>query len=243
MLKGFLSLFANRPLPTPDDFPKVDVTTPDKIIAAHLMESFVKDFNDWAAYDFHVIGNPDYRHYASTRPILRNMKLGFELSFVLQRTTTVPSSKQFLELTGEVIFLRFDPAKPNWSSTITNVKLNGGVGKTLMTAWLTTSDKLIKAKEAAAKALAEMKENEAKWAVVEDVFGLKRSKTGALVPANQVENDCDCDLGELCEKCCKKAEAVTGELVEPFPVESKKRKPRKKKLELVEPFPEEGMGL
>jgi hypothetical protein len=203
--------------------PVANLTTPDAIIVAHLIQTFTADFEDWTNEDFRKLGNPDFR-YETVRPKLINTKLKVEISFPVVYQGT--GLKRSYVISGNGRFKRFSS---NGFTATADFQLDTTSSEALLKTWTDISTKMKAAKETAAKALAEMKANEEKWNVAESLLGMKRNATGLLMPieteqqkADKAWDACDCDLGQACSGCAPSAPT-------PAPDGLSARKPRKRK--------------
>lgn len=161
----------------PENHPYAKVTTPDQLIAAHCVESFARNFDDWAPRNLEI----GWGHYSSwneaPRRTLTNDKDNITIEFENLRQEQERGHKY--KLNPEKATVRAKGKK--------SVVLDAKSSRHIIESWDKIYVVKIKAKEVADKALAAMKENETKWNIAEQLLGMKRNKLGALVPANQVE--------------------------------------------------------
>lgn len=167
MLSGILAVIApksKKPDMINNSYAKA--TTPDEIVAAAIVQSFVKNFDDWS-----LLGSleppsqyfkSDAERHAST---LNNSKKKLAVAFVFE----FKSAKE-----------RHYPIPKGCS--VNESKLNERSFRIILDGWLKISKEVVKTRKAAADAVREMEENEKKWNIAEKLLGMKRNQFGALVP-------------------------------------------------------------
>lgn len=151
--------------------------TPDGIIAAAIIESIAKHFDDWA---YRAV---DY--YAHDKNWVDDCKK-FGISECLVNKRLVNEIKDL---------------SVHWHSNgtfyyVNGTPLNWDEGRLIVQQFTKLQEKHNAVKAAAAKAIADQKRNEAAWNLAEKLLGMKRNEHGALVPIKTVE--------EPCEDCHKK---------------------------------------
>jgi hypothetical protein len=161
--------------------------SPDAMIAAGLMQSFASEFDDWsaegqfckeAAICVRIGRQPD------STVILSNKKKRVTIKFRAEW-------KKGRSRDG-------DHCNPWYyhNQGVTDVEVNDQhidfqLGQQMYAAWADLCAKHKAAEEAAAKALAEMKTNEAKWNIAEQILGMKRTKSGRLIAVSSYCAVCD----------------------------------------------------
>jgi hypothetical protein len=159
-------------------------TRPDDIIAACLVESFLKDHSEWTATGMEVPPTIPFGVWS------KNVKgNGFRLEHPtkgdlyfdmdMRRVT----KDRYNSITGGIVYVdkvRFKPVdKPA-------VTFHPALGDILVKKWNEISKSIGELNATAARAEAEMKENEVKWSVAEEFLGMKRDKNGVLRSIRQV---------------------------------------------------------
>lgn len=156
-----------------EEHPYATATTPDDIIAAAVIESFAKDFEEWT-----LSGelNPYLgRHEDPPEPALKNQKRLLVVRFKLERVPirhdryTIPSGYR------------------SWApdtAIVNGTAINRAASDRILAAWKKLNADFQAAKAAAEKAKRDMEENEKKWNLAEQLMGMRRNEFGALVPAN-----------------------------------------------------------
>ena len=176
VLKPF---FVLPPLDPVLDHPYAKATKPDDIIAAHILASFAKNFEDWTV-------SATRNGLAKAFPNL--IKLGqhdrayteeqFDITFV--------NTKENISVVVE-----YDYSKSYYDTyyarKVKGGKVNGfSFCPTLLMSIHNKYDalkvQLAEAKRVAAEAKKRMEENEAKWNLAEKLLGMRRNEFGALVP-------------------------------------------------------------
>ncbi len=160
----------------PIDNPYAKATTPDRLISAHFIESFVKDFDNWRAgkdvkEDKKVLID---RHQHEFEVFLKNRKTGLRIEWEMKREYDVKSYHHFGVIKHSKTKVKGIPLDPQESERI-------------FLSWIKIKKQHDETKRVAAAALAKMKEEDAKWNLAESLLGLKRNEFGALVPINPVQ--------------------------------------------------------
>jgi hypothetical protein len=161
--------------------------SPDAMIAAGLMQSFASEFDDWRPEgqfrkDTTICCNKGRQ--PDSFVVLLNKKKGVIIRF--RAAWNKGKSRD-----GD----RSDPwYYHNQGVTAVEVNdqhLNAELGRRMYAAWTDVYSKHEAAKEVAAKARAEMKANEAKWNLAEQILGMKRTKSGRLIAVSSYCAVCD----------------------------------------------------
>jgi hypothetical protein len=164
-------------------------TTPDMLIAGAIVASLAKEFVDWVAGDLQT-KTSNYSKGVIFNPTLINTKKGIRIEFGTTRQT-------INEGYGEACDWRSKGTKVN--DTLIELRAARWIARS----YETLRDNQNRLKEAAAKAKAEMEANEKKWNLAEQLLDMKRTPTGALVPAKTPccgsKKECTCTKleGEL----------------------------------------------
>ncbi len=180
------------------------ITTPDRLIVAHVIEAITKDFrafeykgaDKWSVIDGYKPRKKDYycgyrdSPFSIISPSLK--AIGLIKVYRMRPYGTADEKywkREFIEL------------------SVNNVAIDPNHIEGLLNHYWKIRDDLAATEAAAARALAEMEANEAKWNLAEKLLGMKRVN-GALVPVTSIspppvvsEHSCDCDIGELCNSC------------------------------------------
>lgn len=151
------------------------ITTPDELVAAAIIQSFAKDFHKWkitGKFSTTWDGYSSYNQDGEAKPILTNDEKKLTVAFHL----TQHRSRQFsMNLWEE----RDQQLK---SCRVNDVSIGIREARQILNAWYKITANIKAAKEAAARAKREMEENEKKWNLAEQLLGMRRTHTGALVP-------------------------------------------------------------
>lgn len=153
--------------------------SPDDIIAAAIIESFAKDFDDWKgscpegiAAKERVCNEGDIRDSGATL-VNRKKKITIATKWVKGRSRE-----------GDGL----NPWHYSCSGMCVNdVPLDAINARRIIQAHDRLKFRVEAAKEAARKAKADMERNEAAWNIAENLLGMKRNEHGALVPIQAVE--------------------------------------------------------
>lgn len=160
-------------------------TTPDRLIAAHIIESFTLNFEDWDALN---LDDQWRQFYDAPKHTLTNTKKGLSVGWENQKKSADNDNRSpwVYKLKAESAHVRNIPTKDN-SAPGKSVPLDAVSSRLIIESWDKVSVVKLKAKAVADKALAEMKANEAAWTMAENLLGMKRNKFGALVPVKTAE--------------------------------------------------------
>jgi hypothetical protein len=238
-------LFPFRQVRKPDKSiinPVVAPDAPDRIIAAHLLESFAKEFKDWELIDKNVISSSTWfdkyakldrqraeKHKTDFNRVLVNKKKGINLSYYFTQEKVWDGDYGYHTKESRHDFI------------LNTIPFDTRRGNELINKFMKLRADFKKAEEVAAKAKAEMEANELKWNLAENLLGMKRNGLGVLVPVEKVvkapkavgipiEKKCHhsgCHAG--CETCCFCEDEDDFEI----PVKRKPKKqaaPRKRKV-------------
>lgn len=170
-----------------------NVATPDQLIAARIVESIAKNFHDWK-----VTGSPDDKKYIvnytrvsvhSTNDnsavvvkaeaerteqfTLTNRKLKITVKF--PRRVSQEHPDYIYHSDGGYYFL---VSKQTGECKVNDVLIDPALGTRIVTSYKQVKAALDKAKEVAAEALRKQKEENDKWNLAEQVFGIKRDGFG-----------------------------------------------------------------
>lgn len=162
----------SRRLPTVEEWANrnADITTPDMIIAAAIVESFAKDFDAWVATDLKHVRRPYYEY----KPRLINEAKKLTIEFGIREWHT-----------GD-----YNERNVDWQSAgtkVNGVKVELKAARLIATAYERLLKQQQRLKDTAAKAKAAMERNEQAWDIVETLLGMKRNEHGALVPVETAE--------------------------------------------------------
>lgn len=163
-----------------------NVTTPDRLIVAHVLELLVKDHEKWEysgnahTYNLKPVGNGSSwidegeisHHYSLTHPDIEIEAIyGVHRKRKCGNYTPIP--------------YKYEPS----SLTINDVEIDPQYVIPIIEMRIKSKKAADKVKAVADKALADMKLNEDRWNLVESLLGLKRNAVGALVPVNQASKE------------------------------------------------------
>ena len=150
--------------------------SPDGMIAAVIVESLAKNWQDWTASDLREAKANTRWVKAELSPKLVNKKKNITVEFGVRRWTQ--------EING------YNCTMADWQSKGT--KVNGVEIELKASRYIAREyERLAKvhklANETAARVEADMKKNKEKWDLAEKLLGFKRTETGALVPIHTAE--------------------------------------------------------
>jgi hypothetical protein len=177
------------------------LTSPEQIIVAAVIESFAKDFESWTVNPY-IVGNAHFAYasgcyedhdYSRKFTAIRNDKAGITLKRRIREKYNYESSNKYYYE----------------ESYINDLELPDRLSQEILRAYRRVLVRVQAAKQAAETARLNMEKNEAAWQLAEKLLGMKRNEQGALVPvktvepevAQAIEEECDCDLGEVCRVC------------------------------------------
>lgn len=157
-------------LPTPEEWARYNANkcSADDIIAAAVVQSFAKHFEDWKSSG-RWINSWTYDDYR-TCPRLVNEKAGIEVR------QDVGEDRQ-----------GYDASYFDKGLYVNGVKVSKKQASFIRFNWIKMATQVEATKKAAADAKAEMERNETAWNLAEKLLGMKRNEFGALVPAKTVE--------------------------------------------------------
>lgn len=179
------------PEPDPINNPYAKATTPDELIASAVIQSLATDFESWSEeFSGYKTFPPNYveritksKKEYSTEGVgytLRSKKV--EVTFYLKWTK--------YRVRFGVYDTRFQSSNLQTTDVrVNDVAVSDAVGFQIFKSYRKLKQDTEAAKATAAKAKAEMEANERKWNLAEDLLGMKRLPTGALVPKETVD-DC-----------------------------------------------------
>lgn len=196
----------------PCKHPYATATTPDRMIAAAICQSFIDTPEDWqriygtgeipktlsSNHRCKEVSKPptNFRKSSSVTILqIKNEKKNLLLNWaVTEFETRTDSYKYFYYYQARPLeLLSFDQAIP----------VDETSSKLILSTWVEIRKKLDKANEVAAKARAAMELNEKKWNLVENLLGMKRLPNGALVAVRNPEG-----ASETCEHGNKKCKDI-----------------------------------
>lgn len=180
-IRGFFSSFANPPAPA------ACAVTPDEIIADRIIDDFARNFEDW---------RPSYLDYWPKGPDrhLKSLAEG-DLSCI-----PVISNKKknivFKAVVGSVKLKHRDynayyRVKYEQGWTVNGVPIALKEAERIIKNWEKLSNQVAETKRVAAAALKRQQENDAKWNLVEKVFGITRDGFGRIVFKQYEEREDD----------------------------------------------------
>lgn len=167
------------------------LTTPDGIIAEHIVQKIAKNFDDWVTHrapadehiSYHLRDTTRYKDYQEKKVewYRRWTKAGSEANYhMLNR---VLENKKL----GIRVAYQFVGNDTKNKFYINDVKLTDSDGIYIVDALVRIESQLAEAKRVAEQATKAMKENEVKWNLVEKLSGMVRDANGALVPKENGE--------------------------------------------------------
>ena len=155
--------------------------TPDGIIAATVVELFVKDFDGWSAKDLEK-----FSRYGGTYVEAARNKYSPQLFHKGKNIDIKFGVKKWEE--GE-----YDGTKcADWCSegtTVNGLAVELKAARYIAAGWEKIAKQQEKLKTAAARAKANMERNEAAWNLAEKLLGMKRNEQGALVPIVKADEE------------------------------------------------------
>lgn len=184
MFKGFGNwLFGYN---HPGDALRQDIS-PDAMIVNGLIQSFASEFEDWAVDGVlpDTIGKRcEHSEPPSREFLIRNDKKKLILKFYISWTRGKSRDG--------------DNCRPFWYHpsvasrfTVNGQELDGDAARAVFKKWIEMSGAVRAAKEAADRALADMKASEAKWNIAEQILGMRRTKTGRMIAESSYCAVCD----------------------------------------------------
>jgi hypothetical protein len=194
---------ATRPHPI-IDHPYAKAVTPDQLIAATCINSFAKNFDDWVLKQ--RLPTEKTRRLASSD--YGKVPDNFDL---MDLTSYSLSSK----IRGNEIEIKFYVDWRNARSrrtflqtaaTVNGTALSLKDSENIVSSYASLREKYIAVKREAEAVKRKMEEEKKKWDFAENLLGLKRLSSGALVPKEYEEQRCDLDYigvaGHLPESPC-----------------------------------------
>lgn len=178
-IQSFLRRAYGDELPTPEEWAERHAKrcSADQLISAFIIQSIAKDVDDWESGSYGLTTGiagaaklfETYRDTfgRSADGVLRNRKKHMNVKSIL------------------VLWDRACGSTPSRHFMVNGVPFDDDEGRKIIEAYNKVALASRKAKEAADKALQEMKANETKWNLAEDLLGMKRNEFGALVPKEQ----------------------------------------------------------
>lgn len=172
-----------------------ELGTPDEIIVAHVMQSFIKNFPDWKLELMRTYGPTQVAEYDSLPTFqpyknidTRNMKPNPRYS-TTDRVIRYRNPKTKMKVLAWITFhYGYNQNSAFYNSfdvtklTVNDIEVDPSLGKRVFDGYQSIKEGIEKAEAAAAEAKAAMEANERKWNLVEELQGLMRTEEGALVP-------------------------------------------------------------
>lgn len=218
----FLSSFFNPAPPVT----AANLSTPDEIIAAGVLESIKKDFADWKLTDTSGRGVVDaipftYAQKKEAKHTVVSLDGAKTVGLILERKRIAGKFAKHLTVKFTYFFKKgyYDSVVREVQAIslfVNEVRVDPAkVGFDLFKTYYALLNAEREAKRIAAEALANMQANEAKWNLAEGILGMRRNEQGALVPIEKKiepatstgdvgepeEHKCDCDFLETCKYC------------------------------------------
>jgi predicted transcriptional regulator len=160
-------------VPDPVNNPVAKLTTPDRLIAAAVIESLGTDFNKWKTENLEQ-GWTKRTEYGPTRK-LYNVGKSLRVEWKNKRKQHGSSSYYF--------DFKLDADK----ATVNGVEIDAQSSRMIIDAYDRIYAVEKRASEVARKARMAMQANEDKWQLAEKLLGMKRNEFGALVPIKKVD--------------------------------------------------------
>lgn len=154
--------------------PYAKATTPDRLIAAHIIESFTLNFNDWEADNLEP-GWQKHEYRAPTHQLVNKEKaLCVSWDYTTERRGSQYNKYNVYKVNPDI-------------ARVKGILLDQFSSRLILESWDSVCRVQIPIQHAAARALQEMKMNETKWNIAENMLGMKRNEFGALVPVKKAE--------------------------------------------------------
>lgn len=176
--------------------------SPDAMIVGGLMQSFATEFDDWQldwcklGYNGHPL--PDKISNFPKDLACWAPKSNWSERDSYPRIFSLTNKKKKIIFIIEYTYCSYYSGSDNykkamkkWQAKINDVEIDGKAGRELADAYISLKEKHDSAKSITAKALAEMKANEAKWNIAEQILGMKRTKSGRLIAVSSYCAVCD----------------------------------------------------
>lgn len=168
-------IYGDVPAMDPVDNIVSRATTPDQMIAAGIIQSFAKEFDDWN--DMHFTSADHAKSVNDGKAILYNRKKDIQLKRVIKRDYNIDCYHSH----------NYKAYKFADGVYVNGVLLDRESSKLVIEQWERISAQVAEAKKVAAAAKKAMEENEKKWNIAESLLGMKRNEHGALVPIVTIE--------------------------------------------------------
>jgi hypothetical protein len=162
-----------------------DPTSPDAIIAAAIVESFAKDFDQWCEVHNHTKRPVREKAYMPPHTRLQRTQRSFEVKNLTKNLTLKGGwNEKIMEKNYRhyVYDIEFGPLIVNG-----NMPLDAQAGEYIIRHYFKAKDAHQQLQQAALQAKANMEANERKWNLVEELMGMKRNGMGQLVPVQEIK--------------------------------------------------------
>jgi len=182
------------PVVNAENNPYAKATTPDRLIAANIVQSFAKDFDNWSVENWSRRFCPRVGVEYGNIGRMFNRKTGVYLVFAWKHDGKLSIESALEKKRGEWVVLVDESAKGgeyrlDYDLFETGMVLDKQSSTLIVTERIRIAAAHKAAKEAADRALAVMQANEAKWELAEKLLGMKRNAIGALVPVQQEDGN------------------------------------------------------
>lgn len=189
MFKSLTNFFKSLPDANPLPTTPANLTSPDQLISAHIIESFARDFKSWSAdegFNLPKVGTKhSWRHTAEekiNRSLARRDRdskglFQKEIKILFQ---LVPQVKSTIENYSSVFY----QTGFEYNCTVNGVRIASSEGEKIFKAYVKLRDQIKQAEKVAAEALARQKAGEAKWNLAEELLKIKRDGNGRIVFLN-----------------------------------------------------------
>lgn len=163
--------------------------TPDELIAAYIVRSFVNDFDSWAEEASRTLVEKGKVRCSRETRVLSWKAAGEACNYLSNKDKDLK-----LETALEKAAVDGDGHDPYYYAATGAVSVNGVLLEEASSRFIVTSWNRLKAKHAEAltvaeKAKADMAASEKKWNLAESLLGMKRNEHGTLVPVVNTEGE------------------------------------------------------
>lgn len=146
--------------------------SPDELVAAHIIQSIAKDFDDWSMDEDGQRLWPKYSDFKGKWPNTDSYRVDRMLYNRCKRKN----------VKSIVIFFDHRSDESHRAFTINDTRFDDVVGRRIINAYEELKAKRDEIERAARLALEEQKVLDARWNLAESLLGMKRNEHGALVP-------------------------------------------------------------
>lgn len=167
-----------------------NLCSPEELVAAHIIQSIAKDFDDWKLIEKDTQGWPTTSDFHSKWNTVDSYHYG--ISRMLQNRHKRKNVKAVT-----IFFRRLN--NDHCDFNINNTPFDDQTGQRIVAAFDEIKQKRDKAERIARRVLEEQKALDARWNLAESLLGMKRNEHGALVPEKAV---CGADYPCDCSTCC-----------------------------------------